>query len=132
MAVRDHRQTVAQNGDVDAGHLSPLRGGVVWDRHADHLLPGLFRLADFGNGALVTLSVSFLRLRLGVAWLGRGFSGRLRYGHHTPLAAIARTLIYVSYITDIRFCRSSQSCRSYSKRACEQPTRSSRLSSSRS
>src|SRR6516164_1814305 len=33
---------VAQNGDVDAGHLRPLRGGVVWDRHVDHLLPGLF------------------------------------------------------------------------------------------
>src|SRR5215467_4722355 len=55
------------------------------------------------------VTVSFLRLRLDVAWFGRGFSGRLRYGHHASLAAIARTLIYVSYITDIRFCRSSQS-----------------------
>ena len=81
---------VAQNGDVDAGHLRPLRGGVVWDRHVDHLLPGLFRLADFGDGALVALAVGFLRLRLGVAWLGRGFGGRLRYGHNAPSRELLR------------------------------------------
>src|SRR5579864_4235304 len=55
MAVRDHREAVADDGDVDAGHLGPACRSVVGDRRVHHLLAGLFRLPDFGDRPLLAL-----------------------------------------------------------------------------
>ena len=70
---------------VDAGHLGPLRRGVVGHRHVDHLLAGLLRLADFGDGALLALALGFGDLGPGRGRFGRrGFGRRLRRRHCTP------------------------------------------------
>ncbi len=57
MSMRNHRQAVADDRDVDAGLLGPACRRVVGDGHVDELLPGLLGVADLRDRALL----AFLR-----------------------------------------------------------------------
>ena len=85
---------------VDAGHLRPLRGGVVRHRHVDHLLAGLLRLADFGDGALLALAIAFSASGAGLLSAATGLLVVCAVDISLPaLRAIHEPLIYVSYVT---------------------------------
>ncbi len=103
VAMGDHRQTVADHGDVNAGHFRPLRRRVIRDGHVDHLLAGLFRLADFGDGALLALA-SGVRcggvLAFGLLTFGL-FAHRARHRDFPCARPLRRSLIYVPYITTL-------------------------------
>ena len=52
VAVRDHRQTVADHRDIHTRRLGPLGGGIVRHRHVDHFFASGLGIADFLDRAL--------------------------------------------------------------------------------
>ena len=56
MTVRNHRQTVAQDRNVDTSHLGPLCRSVVRHRHIIHFFAGFFGTSQ------ISVIVRFSRL----------------------------------------------------------------------
>ena len=55
VAVCDHRETVADYGDIDARRFGPLGRSVVGHRHVHHLFTAGLGVADFLDIALFAL-----------------------------------------------------------------------------